>query len=282
MSMTNPQALTTPAMGGDSKINLNDAILLVSLAYSAFDILYEWDNFYGCKAPIHWWLLISYGFVVVFRITHNLGQHQSGEGEDFLLNLRQQKTLPRLLVQLTWLLVLPFFTIWTGLGSFWLREVLNHTPECLPMGAHPWFIIFWQGLSYLWIIVHAMFGFIAMILERRIQRAEENVRQIEDEDTIERWGRMSDFPGYGALPWMQNSGLQPAEIEQLDSSRHCGEPAECSICLHEIVEKEMVRSLPGCRHTFHKSCIDLWLLRRADCPLCKSQVKISELTKSAV
>ena len=35
-----------------------------------------------------------------FRVSHLLGTSQANEGEDFLLNLRQQKLLPRILVKL--------------------------------------------------------------------------------------------------------------------------------------------------------------------------------------
>jgi len=51
----------------------------------------------------------------------------------------------------------------------------------------------------------------------------------------------------------------------------CGEH-ECSICITELEPGDRVRRVSGCGHTFHCSCIDLWLLRRADCPLCKRNV----------
>merc|ERR550514_1456235 len=73
------------------------------------------------------------------------------------------------------------------------------TPECLPMGAHPWFIGFWMALSYLWILVHVIFGIIAWVLERRIRNAEGDIRAIENDDSIARWGRMSSIPGYASM-----------------------------------------------------------------------------------
>lgn len=258
--------MTLPSIG------LNDGVLLMSLLYSAFDILYEWSHFSKCQAPVHWWLLVSYLFVIIFRVTHSLGQSNSTD-EEFLLNLRQRKAIPRALVKITWMLVVPFFTVWTATGSYWLRQVLSHTPKCLPMGAHPWFIIFWQVLSYLWIIVHIVFGIIATVLERRIRRAENDVRSIEqDHDVVERWGRISDVTNYGSMPWKHDVGLRPAEIEQMETVKHFGDAAECSICLNDVLQGENIRYLPGCGHLFHKSCIDLWMVRRADCPLCKCKV----------
>lgn len=257
-----------------SHVSANDGILLLSLAYSAVDIVFEWDNFKGCVQPIHWWLLLSYGFVIIFRISHLLGNVQAGgESEDFLLNLRQQKTIPRILVKVTWLLLVPVFAIWTVTGSMWFKDVMMYTPECLPMGAHPWFIGFWQALSYLWILVHLIFGGIAVLLERRIRNAEGDIREIEDADSIARWGRMSNIPGYAAMVGTKNAGLSAQDIERLPTETWGGcEEVECSICLNDICAGDSVRRLPGCSHTFHKACIDLWVLRRADCPLCKCKV----------
>lgn len=255
------------------QIGANDGVLLLSLAYSSLDILFEWDNFKGCVQPIHWWLLLSYVFVICFRISHFLGNYQSGQGDDFLLNLRQQRTLPRILVKLTWLMLLPTFAVWTVTGSIWFRDVMRYTPDCLPVGAHPWFIGFWQVLSYLWIFVHVAFGSIAWVLEKRVQAAESGIREIEDADSISRWGPMSSFSSYAALPWTKNAGLSPGDIEQLSTETWSqGEGAECAVCLCDFDEGDAIRRLPGCGHTFHKSCIDLWVLRRADCPLCKCQV----------
>jgi len=264
-------------MGFVDQISANDAILLLSLAYSSVDIIFEWDNFRGCVQPIHWWLLLSYCFVIAFRVSHLLGTSSNselgGEDENFLLNLRQQKTIPRLLIRATWLLLLPMFAVWTVTGSFWFNDVMAHTPECLPMGAHPWFIGFWQALSYLWILVHMMFGVIAWVLERRIRHAEGDIRSIENDDSIARWGHMSNLAGYSSLAHNKGKGLSPKDIEGLDSfTWGCCEGAECSICLNDLDEGDAVRRLPGCSHTFHKSCIDLWMLRRADCPLCKCKV----------
>ncbi|TVU37149.1 hypothetical protein EJB05_10449, partial [Eragrostis curvula] len=61
--------------------------------------------------------------------------------------------------------------------------------------------------------------------------------------------------------------------------RSCGgggeEEEECVVCLSGIEEGEEVRELK-CRHLFHRSCLDRWLLARpaaaATCPLCRCQL----------
>lgn len=45
---------------------------------------------------------------------------------------------------------------------------------------------------------------------------------------------------------------------------------ECSICFDNIFECNS-RRLP-CNHCFHETCIDNWLVRRHNCPLCRAPV----------
>lgn len=47
-----------------------------------------------------------------------------------------------------------------------------------------------------------------------------------------------------------------------------GSSQECSICLGQLEENDLVRRLT-CRHYFHSSCIDRWLEDHRTCPLCK-------------
>lgn len=48
---------------------------------------------------------------------------------------------------------------------------------------------------------------------------------------------------------------------------------ECAVCLSAFEEGEEVRELPRCMHSFHVSCIDMWLYSHLDCPLCRSPVE---------
>uniref|UniRef100_A0ACD5WUQ3 Uncharacterized protein n=1 Tax=Avena sativa TaxID=4498 RepID=A0ACD5WUQ3_AVESA len=47
-------------------------------------------------------------------------------------------------------------------------------------------------------------------------------------------------------------------------------PDSCAVCLDELREGALVRMLPSCKHYFHASCVDVWLLSRATCPLCRA------------
>lgn len=48
----------------------------------------------------------------------------------------------------------------------------------------------------------------------------------------------------------------------------------CAICTDEFHIKDQVRILPCNKtHTFHKSCIDRWLVQKDSCPLCSLSIK---------
>jgi len=45
----------------------------------------------------------------------------------------------------------------------------------------------------------------------------------------------------------------------------------CAVCIEPYRPSEVVRILP-CRHEFHKSCVDPWLLEHRTCPMCKMDI----------
>lgn len=249
--------------------------VLAALVYSKVDLCLEWEYFGSCHWPIHQWLMVSYIMVVAFRISNLVGTSHDQEGTNFLLNLRQKGRVPRLLMSLTWGAALPFFACWTVSGTVMLRDIHQHTPDCLPPGTSLWFVGFWQLLSYLWIGVHVALGIVAWVLERRVRSAEGNLRELEDPDVVARWGRVSDLPGYDSLASFGSAGLKPADIAALPSEIHSDpeDETECSICLNDIALGDQIRTTE-CGHKYHRCCLDLWLLRRGDCPLCKQEVKV--------
>jgi len=271
-------------------LGFNDAVLLISLGYSCVDLLLEWETFNDCQHPIHQWLLVSYASVISFRLMHVIGSRSSQQdltlesaantGADFLLNLRHKGAMPRLLASFTWLLALPFFALWTFIGTKWLYDVVQNTPQCMPSEVQMWFSGFWLALCYVWIVIHVALGVVAFILERRVRRAEGNIMAVTDSDTLARWGQIGRLAGFRDLEGPSSTGLTPEEIHNLpmmtatpsDVERD-SDTCECSICINAFEEGEKLRCLPGCGHTFHRTCIDLWLLRSTDCPLCKRNVR---------
>ncbi|GAQ87029.1 RING/U-box superfamily protein [Klebsormidium nitens] len=53
-------------------------------------------------------------------------------------------------------------------------------------------------------------------------------------------------------------GTDPPNVDELT----------CSVCLENVTEGELVRTLP-CLHGFHQKCVDRWLRQQATCPVCK-------------
>lgn len=47
---------------------------------------------------------------------------------------------------------------------------------------------------------------------------------------------------------------------------------ECAVCLSMFEEGEEIKQLPRCKHSFHASCIDMWLSSHLDCPICRSSI----------
>lgn len=48
---------------------------------------------------------------------------------------------------------------------------------------------------------------------------------------------------------------------------------ECTVCLSNLEDGEMIRILPNCKHNFHVACIDTWLSTNSTCPVCRSAVE---------
>ncbi|VAI48025.1 unnamed protein product [Triticum turgidum subsp. durum] len=71
------------------------------------------------------------------------------------------------------------------------------------------------------------------------------------------------------------SGLEPFVVAAIPTMTysseafHSKDDAQCSICLGEYDEKEILRIMPTCRHNFHLSCIDIWLEKQTTCPICR-------------
>lgn len=230
------------------------------------------------------WTCVSYMNVVVFKGVQRLGQKYSHVGENFIFSFRQKSALLFALVCLTWGMLIPSFAIWTVLGTHWFRKALSDHPSCLSTGVHPWLVMFWQILSYLWISIYVFYFGITCNIERKRRLAENNMRLVESDDSRLRWGQISpavpDISPFGGLSVLKKQqGLEPREIHALPTEQivegklSMCHGMHCPICLSDFCMGDKVRALPSCGHYFHQACVDLWLLRRADCPMCKCEVR---------
>jgi len=67
-----------------------------------------------------------------------------------------------------------------------------------------------------------------------------------------------------------------AQIERFtwppsDAGHSSSSQSTCMICLGDFAIADSCRRLP-CRHVFHSDCVDEWLRRCTDCPICKDNV----------
>ncbi|KAI4327955.1 hypothetical protein L6164_020358 [Bauhinia variegata] len=46
----------------------------------------------------------------------------------------------------------------------------------------------------------------------------------------------------------------------------------CAVCLGSFEDGEDLKILPECLHSFHVSCIDMWLYSHSNCPICRNNV----------
>jgi E3 ubiquitin-protein ligase BIG BROTHER-like protein len=72
----------------------------------------------------------------------------------------------------------------------------------------------------------------------------------------------------------QNRGARQETLDALPIHHFAAhhEAASCRVCMADYEVPESLKTLP-CRHHFHSSCIDKWLLINATCPICKSELR---------
>ncbi|KAF8396766.1 hypothetical protein HHK36_018398 [Tetracentron sinense] len=86
-------------------------------------------------------------------------------------------------------------------------------------------------------------------------------------------------------PWRPHEQETPSSIENsivqlIPSCKYhqemgfIGEDRTCAVCLSEFEEGEELRTLPDCMHSFHVSCIDMWLYSHTNCPLCRTDTTL--------
>lgn len=80
--------------------------------------------------------------------------------------------------------------------------------------------------------------------------------------------RLAAAPGLGpeeieSLPSLRFSEMKMHKIDEKDQQ------LECSVCLNEFKDEEVLRILPHCLHVFHPQCISPWLSDHLTCPICR-------------
>ncbi|KAK6935700.1 Zinc finger, RING-type [Dillenia turbinata] len=87
----------------------------------------------------------------------------------------------------------------------------------------------------------------------------------------------------------QSVGIDAATIDSLpkfsynsSAGDHCTiRNVECSICLGEFQDKELVNVMPMCYYGYHSECLDKWLRLLSTCPLCRASLPVGSPTQLA-
>ncbi|KAK9282794.1 hypothetical protein L1049_011015 [Liquidambar formosana] len=74
-------------------------------------------------------------------------------------------------------------------------------------------------------------------------------------------------------------GLEPPVVANFPTKKYSdeffssAEGAQCTVCLTEYHEEDILRILPFCGHYFHVTCIDIWLQQHPTCPVCRISLR---------
>lgn len=64
--------------------------------------------------------------------------------------------------------------------------------------------------------------------------------------------------------------IQPRLVNVVYSAAAFQRARDCAICLDYFQEGENCSSLPVCKHLFHTKCVDRWIRKRPNCPICRT------------
>lgn len=73
---------------------------------------------------------------------------------------------------------------------------------------------------------------------------------------------------------LDSLGLEEVPYKELvpkSKKVNADEKEICSICYSEYIKGEFKRELE-CNHCFHKKCIDKWLKKFLNCPICRKYI----------
>ncbi|KAJ3671344.1 hypothetical protein LUZ60_007423 [Juncus effusus] len=76
------------------------------------------------------------------------------------------------------------------------------------------------------------------------------------------------------------NGLEPVVVSSFPTNKfeefpHSEQDTQCTVCLAEYQQKDILRVMPNCGHSFHVTCIDTWLKQNYTCPICRISLRDS-------
>jgi len=119
-----------------------------------------------------------------------------------------------------------------------------------------------EEMEHSWAIVLVSISFLILIMISLGWLLFYHVQRIRAMNAKDAWERKGEKQAKRAL-----NSVKLVVVDEIEKE---GEK-ECMVCLDTLQKGEEVRCLP-CDHTFHRKCIDDWLLSRRKCPLCNLNI----------
>eukprot|EP00746_Dinoflagellata_sp_MGD_P164387 gnl/MRDRNA2_/MRDRNA2_92984_c0_seq1.p1 gnl/MRDRNA2_/MRDRNA2_92984_c0~~gnl/MRDRNA2_/MRDRNA2_92984_c0_seq1.p1 ORF type:complete len:307 (+),score=46.08 gnl/MRDRNA2_/MRDRNA2_92984_c0_seq1:103-921(+) len=250
-------------------------IVNLVMLYSTAQVFQHWEIFAQCRYPLHLWLMALYVSICSFQIVFHVGGRSVAKtpGDEGVAWYMCRPTVAAQSAFIAIVVVLlPFLAIWAIVGAGWFAANLEETPNCFPTDAHPsvTFFISCIAASLVLTPVCSMYALHAWCLGGSLKRATASLKAIQDADMLHRWGEPAPLFDVD-LQGMSTDCIAALPTEEVGARNRRGS-GNCPICLSAFVPGEKMRRLPGCEHCFHRACVDLWLVRNKNCPMCKKTV----------
>jgi hypothetical protein len=229
-----------------------------------------------CHRPLDIWLLIAALHLSCFAAAFAVGQR--AENGSCLWFIEPHSGVANAAFTFTWAALLPLFAGWALLGMNWLSETLQNTPDCFSdkWPFTPTICAVSQILCVIGVLGYTVFVTNVWDAQRCREANAAAILAVQDNDLVNRWGYIKPAANMELC-----GGLSTQEISDLPRHALACDDGECAICLSALLEGDHARSLPGCGHVFHRACVDLWLLRKTACPLCKADVRLAQTERHA-
>uniref|UniRef100_A0ACD5XLC2 Uncharacterized protein n=1 Tax=Avena sativa TaxID=4498 RepID=A0ACD5XLC2_AVESA len=130
------------------------------------------------------------------------------------------------------------------------------------------------GASMAALVVLSLLTFFCSSRRRRAVHTSSSQRSVVDDVELGRRPCATaaglDEAVLAAYPTTVYSSPSPRDSAGERSKEEEAADTRCAVCLADYADGDELRLLPGCRHSFHRRCVDDWLRRRPSCPLCRS------------
>lgn len=236
------------------QIGLENVVLLAVLFYLCADLCWQhWEKFEEGKAcarhPVHKWLLTTTALGFLAQLVRVASGSLSPKAASQIADSSVRK--PCMAWWLTALFIraaaLCLALAWATLGTKWWWTSFVSAPQCVPEGEHRLCLAFWQFIGYA-LPVRAALTWLGRPKPHGMQQT--STPRVLNDDS-----------------------LNACSVCLLGTSLPDAFADECAICLQTLRGADTARRLVACDHTFHRVCIDRWLERHAECPLCRQNVR---------